>query len=154
MTFTPNPKPPKGSSRPEQNPIDVAVRAARRTRRLPPDAACALCGETNPTTLTTRPRAHVLEQHHAAGIDNDHDLVVVLCLNHHAAITAEQLDAGALTPVPMTSALEKMQLALASLGIFFDYLAHALYRFATQIGQVVLSLDANAPGWRLFPGMP
>lgn len=46
-------------------------RAARRSR-LGPDAACALCGETDPVVL-----------HHVAHRSNDAGLVVVRCANCH-----------------------------------------------------------------------
>ena len=154
MTSTSDPTPERPpSERPEPDPVASASRDARRKRRLPPDAACAICGETNPGLLRVS-RGHLLEEDHVAGRDNDAQLVVVLCLNHHAVHSIDQLDAGVLTAEPMPTAIERIVLALQSVGLFFEEMAKACYRWAASLSQMVLVLDENVPGWRLLPGMP
>lgn len=143
------------SMRPEPDPIANDVRKQVQARRLPPDAACAVCGVTEPEILrTAKVSRHLLEAHHVAGQSNDKELKVPLCLNHHAIATAAQRDVGALPPGKPNSPLEAMEIALRSLGTFFDQLAQACFRWATQLGQVVTSLDHAFPAWRTIPGMP
>ena len=155
MTSTPNPNANRPKIlRPDPDPIGSATRAVRRRRRLPSDAACALCGEINSVILTSEPHTRLLEEHHVAGRDNDEELVVVLCLNHHATITVDQLDVGVFTSQPASSALEKVVLAMNSLALFFEELARAFYRWAELLAQTVFTLDQYVPEWRTLPGMP
>ena len=95
-----------------------------------------------------------LEAHHVAGRANDKELLAVLCLNCHAKATVLQHDVGALPPGKRASCLEAMDLALRSLGTFFELLAAACYRWSTQLAQVVAALDEYVPAWRTLPGMP
>ncbi len=153
MTSTPKPEPERPPiERPEPDPMASDRRAAKRKRRLSPDAACALCGETDPDVLINPSRKHLIEEHHAAGIDND-PVTVPLCLNHHAKISIGQQDVGAFSKEPSPSVLERMIRALKSLGVFFEDLAKAFYRWAAQLSTVVNTLDENVPAWRLLPGM-
>jgi hypothetical protein len=75
------------------DPIGSDVRKQRRGRRIGVDAACAICGETNPDALTRVPQV-LLERHHVAGRANDGALTVVVCLNHHAKLGEAQRDSG------------------------------------------------------------
>ncbi|MGO8873426.1 MAG: hypothetical protein ACLQPH_18885 [Acidimicrobiales bacterium] len=140
---------------PESDPIANDRRKARQSRRLPPDAACALCGETEIAVLAQYkvPR-RLLELHHVAGQANDDEVVVVLCRNCHAKATAEQQDVGALVPGPQPSCLESMRLAMLSLGTFLQLVAQACFRWAAQLGQTITSLDEHLSSWRTLPGMP
>jgi hypothetical protein len=154
MTSTPEPRPRRTSvARPDVEPIASAVRDARRRRRLPPDAACIICGERDPIKLTTKGLRPVLEANHVAGRDNDKDLTAPYCLNHHAEMSARQLDAGVFGDSPATTVLERIERLLISLGIFFDQLAEACCRWAVQVAQVMGVLDQHLPGWRTIPGM-
>ena len=155
MTSTPNPNTNRPNiHRPDPDPIGSAMRAARRHRRWREDAACALCGETNPVILTSKPNKHLLEKHHVAGRDNDEELVVVLCLNCHTKLSAGQHDVGVFTATPAPTALERLILAMKSLGLFCEALAEACYRWAEQLAQTVSTLDQYIPQWRTLPGMP
>ena len=142
-------------TRPEPNPIASDARRVRRTRRLPPDAACALCGEQQLETLGWR-KVHrsVLEGHHAAVEANDEFLIVVLCLNCHARATALQQDVGVLVPDRADTFLERMDRATRSLGSFFELLAVTFYGWADKLTLVVGLLDEHFPAWRAIPGMP
>ncbi|MGO8872374.1 MAG: hypothetical protein ACLQPH_13420 [Acidimicrobiales bacterium] len=141
--------------RPEPNPIASDARRVRRTRRLPEDAACALCGEQHIETLAWR-KVHrtVLEGHHAAVESNDEFLIVVLCLNCHARATALQQDVGVLIPGQADTFLERLDRATRSLGSFFELLAQTFYGWADKLAQVVGLLDQHCPAWRTIPGMP
>ena len=138
---------------PEPDPIKNDARRQRQSRRLPTDATCALCGETNPEVLKP-PTRSILEAHHAAGEANDADLVAVLCLNCHRKATNAQRDHEALTSGRAPSGLERLELALRSLGSFFILLAQFCFTQAEMLGHTILSLSAYDPTWRTFPGMP
>jgi len=138
---------------PESDPIKNDARRRHQSRRLPEGAACALCGEINPEVLRS-PARSILEMHHAAGEANDPNLIVVLCQNCHRRATNAQRDQAALPPGIAPSSLERLQLALRSLGAFFSSLAESCLTWAETLGQAILSLNAAVPGWRTLPGMP
>ena len=141
--------------KPEPDPIANDLRKERRSRRLPPDAICVLCQETEiPVLSSQKVTRRLLELHHVAGQWNDDEVVVVLCRNCHAKATAEQLDVGALEPGPRSSCVEAVKLGLLSLGTFFSLLAAACYRWAAQLAAMIGALDDQVPGWRTLPGMP
>jgi hypothetical protein len=75
------------------DPIGDDVRKLRRARRLGPDAACVVCGETNSEQLRRISRS-LLEQHHLAGRANVSELTVVVCRNHHAQLSEAQRSSG------------------------------------------------------------
>ena len=99
-------------------------------------------------------RRSLLEGHHVAGQANDSLLLAVLCLNCHAKATALQLDVGAIPAGTRNSCLEAMELAMRSVGTFFEQLAETYYRWAAQLAQVIVVLDQALPSWRTLPGMP
>ena len=141
--------------RPDPDPIGRDGRRNRLARQLPIDAACALCGERNLQVLKkVKVKRSLLEGHHVAGKDNDKLLLAVLCLNCHAKATALQLDIGAFPSGRRTSCLEAMELAMRSVGTFFEQLAEACYRWASQLARVIVVLDRALPAWRTLPGMP
>jgi hypothetical protein len=156
MTSTPDDeKRTEKFEKPSPDPIGSAARAARRTRKLPQDAACVICGERNPIVLEAKERRRsVLEQNHVFCEANDPDTIVVMCRNHHAIATADQVDIGALRPGIAPSALERLTLALMSLAMFLIQLANGIYNFALDIVQTVRVLDENFPNWRSLPDMP
>jgi hypothetical protein len=140
---------------PDPDPLGTATRRAKQARRLPPDAACAICGETEPTTLiAVKRRKSPLEEHHAMGRHNEPEVVVVLCRNHHAKATDAQYAVGSLPDRPAPSPLERLPLALKSLGSFFELLAKSCYFWAGVLTAVIAALEAGVPGWRHLPGMP
>jgi hypothetical protein len=141
--------------RPAPNPVSSEVRRQVQSRRFPANAACVLCGETKLETLRQeKGTSHLLEDHHVAGRANDKALLAVLCLNCHAKATVIQHEVGALPPGKRASCLEAMDLALRSLGTFFELLAAACYRWSAQLTQVIATLDEHLPAWRTLPGMP
>jgi len=141
----------KQSPMPEPKPIANDRRRARKRHELPPDAACVFCGERNPEKLIAVRRS-VLDGHHAAGEVNDPDLIVVLCKNHHAVVTALGWDAALeLTHRPL-SVLARAAGALQSLAVFLQSLAEALLRFASEFRALEAALDRRYPSWRKLPG--
>lgn len=139
---------------PDPDPIATSARRQRQLRRLPADAACGLCGETDPTLLIqVNPPKPLLEGHHAGGRHNDPDAIIVLCRNDHWKATNAQLDVGALPKGEAPTLLERAILWLKSIGSFFELLAQSCYRIAAGLAVVVACLDANVAGWRHFPGM-
>jgi hypothetical protein len=141
-------------NRPERDPIANDVRRAKRKRRLPPDAACGVCGESDIEALVEVevPRSW-LDGHHVVTREVDGEVLAVLCLTHHAKATALQWDVGALAREPAGSSLERMARAMRSLGSFFELLAAAFYRWADQLVRIVTTLDNALPAWRTLPGM-
>ncbi len=155
MTSTSDSNEPFRPQRPDPDPVGSDARRNRQARRLPHDPACALCGETEIAVLKqAKVRKSFLDGHHACGQANERLVLAVLCPTHHAKATALQLDVGAIPPGKRGSCLEAMELALRSLGTFFELVAEACYRWAAQLGQVVLVLDEHLPMWRTLPGMP
>ncbi len=154
MTSTSDPNGPFRSGRPDPDPIGREGRRNRQARRLPPEAACALCGETEIAVLKQyEVKRSLLEGHHACGQANEPTVISVLCPTCHAKATALQLDVGAIPSGTRASHLEAMELAFRSLGTFFELLAAAFYRFAESLKQAIASLEEHAPGWRTWPGM-
>jgi len=141
----------------EPDPIQNEARRARRERRLPPGAACALCGETDPAVLRQAnllpSTLRLLQMHHALGEANDEEVVVCLCLTCHAKATAAQQDAAALPPGRASTCLERIVYAMRSLGSFFQLLADWCHRCADQVTRAIKSLDEHLPSWRGLPGM-
>jgi len=115
--------------RSEIDPIAATVRVERAARRLPPGAACALCGETDVTVLRQRPTPKsLLEVHHAFGRHNDLGATVVLCLNCHTKASNAQRDAGVFEGPEKVSALERLSRSQRSLASFCELLAEGLIR--------------------------
>ena len=142
---------------PDPDPIQNEVRRKRRARRLPPDAACVLCGESDPAVLrmesVPRSTLKLLQVHHPLGEANDQEVEVVVCCNCHAKATAAQQDVGALPAGRAPTCLERLVLAMRSLAAFFRQLADSFQRWADQVLAVVRSLDEHLPTWRSLPGI-
>jgi hypothetical protein len=135
--------------RSESNPIAADVRRARASRRLPPGAACALCGETDVMVLGRRrvPKS-LLELHHVFGRQNDPGAKVVLCLNCHTKASTAQRDAGVFESTEKASDLERLSRGQRSMASFFDLVAEALIRQAEQLDATVGDLDRRFPEWK------
>jgi hypothetical protein len=136
----------------EPDPIKNDRRRNRRSRKLPPDAACLLCGKTTPEALLLAKRS-LLESHHVVAEANDPDLEVPLCRDCHAEITEGMLSAGVdhrherVRTVP--EVLVSIFRALAS---FFRALADACDKWAGQLLELISALDDHDPCWRELPG--
>lgn len=134
----------------ELDPIRNDARRERRRRRSPRALCCAICGERNPAAFPKRPR--VIERHHAMGEANDEQLLVSLCLTHHALASELQRDFGVeLRDLPDRSVLERLEAALRSLAGFFELLAESLIAWANKLRDLVAALDRARPGWRQLP---
>jgi hypothetical protein len=131
----------------DPDPIGTDLSRARRTRKLPPNAACVICGHTEPDALK-RARRSLLEQHHLAGKVNDDQLTVVLCLNHHREQTARQRGMGVeLEEAPATD-VERLVSMLRGLALFLEALAGSCVEWAERLAAHIARLDANSPAWR------
>ena len=130
---------------PEPDPIAADRRRTRRRTLIPAEAACVLCGLSDPSGL-------LLQDDHPLGVRADDGVRVWLCLNCHARQTADRHDHQAGSPAGRrtdpTSVLERLARALRSLGVFTHELSHALFRFADQLLALVAGLDDSFPSWR------
>lgn len=135
----------------EPDPIGADARAARRASKLPPAAACVLCGEIDLRALYPRPVPRSqLAQHHVLGRQHDPACVVTLCLNCHAKVTADQLDAD----VPLTArsnVLERLAAATRSLRTFTTLMDDAHRRQIERLDALMHALDVAHPTWRSLP---
>jgi hypothetical protein len=141
-----NVEPPEGSggpSVPVPDPMDALIRRERAARRLPSGAACAQCGETNPI---------LLELHHIAGIANECDERVVLCLSHHRLQSADQRAVGIdLDSGHERALLDRAAAWLLGLGLLFAALAKRCREMADRLTTLSGALDANFQAWRTMP---
>ena len=115
----------------KRRPVQDAVRRQRRTDRLGPDAACALCGVRTPEALIVVDRS-LLERHHVVGRANDGDLTVPVCRNCHAVLTEGQLAHG----VPLSrprSDRERIANGLHALGAFLPDLGKRLSEWSDNL---------------------
>src|SRR5205823_7462269 len=130
-------------------PIRADARCARRRRRLGPDAACVVCGESD-LVLLTRGKRRVIQAHHVAGRRHDAELTAVLCLNCHARATEALERVG----VPMRRAattLERLIFSHRARAAFFRQLSDAELRNAAFLEQILAGFDAEFAGWRRKP---
>jgi hypothetical protein len=132
----------------ERNPIgNDARKAARRRRQSAP--ACAACGATDPEAVVGVGRT-LLEFHHVAGGANDPEAGAWLCRNCHAIATEAQRDVGADLRHDERDYLERLEAALRSLGSFLALLADRLLAWADGLADLIATLDAAVPGWRVL----
>jgi hypothetical protein len=130
------------------DPIGRDVRRERARRRLPPDAACLMCGQTDPEVLR-RARRSLLERHHIAGAVNDPDLTATLCLNCHRRMSARLPSAG--VTLDRSARLTRIERAVGrvhGLAVFLEQLARSLRAWALDLEETVVDLDREHPGWR------
>ncbi len=140
-----------GSRRAGPNPIANDRRRARKRSKLPPDAACILCGITAPEVLIPVLRSFI-DGDHVSGDANDPDLVVPLCKNCHAIRTAHQHDEGVdLSHTGDRSVLTRQAGARQSRAALFRDLAEAEEREAVQRIALEEALDHKDPSWRDLP---
>lgn len=142
------------ASLPEPDPIAADRRRARRSHKVGENAACVLCGTTNPDALTLR-AATLLEAQHVLGEQAAPEAVVALCRNCHAVATAAQHDMKALPPPgprnQEDSGLDALHRVLSSLAIFLHDLAHTLLVIVPWLVDLCRHLDSFAPTWRDQP---
>jgi len=137
--------------RSEIDPIAADVRKARAARRLPPGAACALCGEPDVRVLAQRRTTKsILEIHHALGRENDLGGWVVLCLNCHARASNAQRDAGVFDQMSGPNDLERLRSAVRSLASFHELQATSFSHWADRLSILIARLDETCPEWRVL----
>jgi hypothetical protein len=135
----------------EIDPIASDLRTARAARRLPPDAACALCGEPDVRVLSSRRRTRsILELHHALGRQNDLGAQVTLCLNCHARASNGQRDVGVFDRISTASDLDRLRSAMRSMASFYELQAKSCSRWAEQLSVLIARLDETYPEWRVL----
>jgi hypothetical protein len=122
----------------ESDPRMNDLRKELRRRKFGPNAACMLCGESDPVTF-----------HHVAGRHNERTLEGPFCLNcHQKAHEAlrdggASMDRGAHPTVP-----ERIEAILRALGTFFALLGRVLWEWAERLAVFVRKLDEAVPEWR------
>ena len=122
----------------DKNPKRTARREEKQRRRVPPDAVCVECGESDPC---------LLEQHHVMGQAHEPGLTVSLCKNHHAKATQSQLR----EEVPLNAAdnlFDCVAAILDALAAFLRRLADTFNQLARQVRDSIGKLDAELPEWR------
>jgi len=126
----------------DENPKRTACSEAKQRRRLPPDAACVACGESN---------SKVLELHHVAGRAHECDLTATLCKNCHGKATEGQLREEVELRATDTF-LERIAAVFGSLAAFFRFLADAFDRLAEEVKTFTGNLVAELSALRRAPG--
>lgn len=130
------------------NPIANAARNEKRQRGLPPNAACAHCGEREPIVLVRETKHQgLIEEHHVAGRANDKEFTVLLCSNCHRRATAQQLDMGALKTMETDNTLDKIIDASYSMAAFHQGAKEAFLRWAEKLTVFKAKLDNRYPDW-------
>jgi hypothetical protein len=132
-----------------ENPIQSTGRRKARERRLGMDAVCVLCLHPQLEALT-RVRRTLLEAHHVLGEVNAPNVLVPLCRNCHAKVTAQLLDVGASMRESPTH-LDRIISVLRALAAFFHELATMLFAQAERVVRFRNALDCHYPGWRTMP---
>jgi hypothetical protein len=116
------------------------LRKETRRRRFGPDAACMLCGESDPVSF-----------HHMAGRNNDEALEGPVCLNCHAKAHEGLRDAGvALGRGSHPTVPERIEAVLRALSTFFVLLGNVLWEWAERQAAFVRQLDEAVPDWRAW----
>jgi len=140
----------------DRDPIETAVREARREQRQGRDAACVLCGVRDLETLrevrkgsplAAPIRKILLEEHHVYGRANDPDFICTLCRNCHARVSESQLR----EKVPMKRQENILGRAIArrkASACFHRDAARADDREAEELESFSDFLKSEFPGWR------
>lgn len=129
--------------------IRKQVRQEIRHLRLGTDApvSCALCGESD-TNVLKRATRRLVEFHHLAGVANDAELGVFLCLTHHGLCTELMREGIPLRHAERRILLERIGAVLHGLAIFFGLASPVLHGLADDLTKQTSALDEACPGWR------
>jgi hypothetical protein len=119
------------------DPEGAASREARRLRRLGPNPACVICGET---------RNQILELHHCAGQHNHAGLTVVECKNCHGMHTSQYRDLGISMDRPST-VLDQIIAIMSGVGKVLADIGRALMECGAKLVEFRAGLDRDHPGW-------
>jgi RNase P subunit RPR2 len=101
--------------------------------RVEPNAACALCGYSDPAALRAVNRS-TLEEHHPGGQKNDPEWTVTLCRNCHARLTDLNLRYGVSMKEPCDD-LEQVQNRVRGMGVILADASVQLDECSTLIEQ-------------------
>lgn len=134
----------------EHSPFNNDLRKSGRAQKLGANPSCLLCGVSTPEALTQVQRS-VLEEHHVAGVANDPEFTVLLCLNCHASATEGQRDVGADLSHSERHPLERIEAFLRSVADFLIRLAGTAWQLANWVAWFIRQLDLRLPDWRAIP---
>ena len=125
----------------EHDPIATDARHAERLRKLGPGPHCCLfCSVSDPVALIPKtlrwlkrrvPRS-VLEKHHVLSKNHDPTFIVLLCRNHHAAVTEAYLQAGVELHLE-TDPKKRIVLMLRAEAVFLRQLADRNCQWADDL---------------------
>lgn len=132
------------------DPIRNAARKTRRTSKVPPGAACHLCGESDPEVLIKVGRT-LLDFHHIAGEANDPDLGGFLCPTCHRKRQIELANAGIVLTRRPRNLLEVIAAVLTGVGQTLKAVGEQLLFYAEQMWALIAAQDAHFPQWRTLP---
>jgi hypothetical protein len=129
--------------------IRKQVRREIRSLRLgtAAEVACAVCGESDQNVLR-RPTRRLVEFHHLAGVANDAELGVFLCLTHHELCSELMRDGFPLRHGERRALLERLVAVLRGLAIFFGLANQVLDSIADDLVEQISALDDVYSGWR------
>jgi hypothetical protein len=114
------------------------LRKEQRRRRFGPNAACVVCGESDPVVF-----------HHPSGRKNDETIEGPFCLNCHERAHEALRDAGVpLSAHPPRTMLERLQAVIRALATFIELLGSSLHDWASRLGAFIARLDEEVPTWR------
>ncbi len=137
----------------ENHPIKNDARRESRSRVLP-QKSCLFCGITDLTELVvTEPKQlnqrglSLLQEHHLFNRATDPNFTITLCRNHHAKLTARNLDYGVSTEAPETI-LDSFATIARALGVFFIVLGERIIQLADSVFNFMCALDRQCPDWR------
>lgn len=140
----------------EHDPIKNDARKEMRSRVLP-QQACLACGISSvhmlvPTKVNrlNRKGQALVEQHHTVGKANYAKLTITLCRNHHAELTARNMDCGVSMKAPETILHAFIAIA-QGLAAFLNFWVEALEAWADSASKLLKALDARCPVWRTLP---
>jgi hypothetical protein len=120
------------------------TREELRRRRLGDNPACVICGETDRVALRRAARK-LVEFHHLAGRANDPELGIDLCLNHHAILTEQLRDHGAmLAPDGERSDLQRLGVVLTGMGLALEQQGSGLLLWATKLEHELALLERQS----------
>ncbi len=140
----------------DRDPVETAVREARREQRLGRDAACVLCGLRDLESLCEVRKGSplfavirkiLLEEHHVYGRAIDSDFKCTLCRNCHAQVSESQR----CEKVPMKQQKNILDRAIArrkALACFFRDVARAEDREAEELEIFAGTLKSKLPDGR------
>lgn len=140
----------------DRDPVQTAVRSAKRDQRLGLDTDCSWCGVQNLEIRKSVPKLSrlgqfilksLLERHHVCGKANDSDLTIILCPTCHARANESLLRADVSLEAPK-HILDRMIRRHMGMAAFHRDAAEAEDREAEDLDRFRDSLDREYSDWR------